>query len=148
MNTNNVLIKKLDTNSFELPKYQTKGSVGMDLSAFIGADVVIKPNERELIPTGIAISLPQNIEGQVRPRSGLALKYGITVLNTPGTIDSDYRGEIKVILINHGKEDFLVKNNDRIAQLVFSEVVKVSLNEVDDLDQTLRDQKGFGSTGK
>ena len=148
MNTNNVLIKKLDTNSFELPKYQTEGSVGMDLSAFIGADVVIKPNERELIPTGIAISLPQNIEGQVRPRSGLALKYGITVLNTPGTIDSDYRGEIKVILINHGKEDFLVKNNDRIAQLVFSEVVKVSLNEVDVLDQTLRDQKGFGSTGK
>ncbi len=148
MNTNNVLIKKLDTNSFELPKYQTEGSVGMDLSAFIGADIVIKPNERELIPTGIAISLPQNIEGQVRPRSGLALKYGITVLNTPGTIDSDYRGEIKVILINHGKEDFLVKNNDRIAQLVFSEVVKVSLNEVDDLDQTLRDQKGFGSTGK
>ena len=148
MNTNNVLIKKLDTNSFELPKYQTEGSVGMDLSAFIGADIVIKPNERELIPTGIAISLPQNIEGQVRPRSGLALKYGITVLNTPGTIDSDYRGEIKVILINHGKEDFLVKNNDRIAQLVFSEVVKVSLNEVDDLDQTLRDKKGFGSTGK
>ena len=148
MNTNNVLIKKLDTNSFELPKYQTEGSVGMDLSAFIGADIVIKPNERELIPTGIAISLPQNIEGQVRPRSGLALKYGITVLNTPGTIDSDYRGEIKVILINHGKEDFLVKNNDRIAQLVFSEVVRVSLNEVDDLDQTLRDQKGFGSTGK
>jgi len=148
MNTNNVLIKKLDTNSFELPKYQTEGSVGMDLSAFIGADIVIKPNERELIPTGIAISLPQNIEGQVRPRSGLALKYGITVLNTPGTIDSDYRGEIKVILINHGKEDFLVKNNDRIAQLVFSEVVKVSLNEVDDLDQTLRDQQGFGSTGK
>lgn len=148
MNTNNVLIKKLDTNSFELPKYQTEGSVGMDLSAFIGADIVIKPNERELIPTGIAISLPQNIEGQVRPRSGLALKYGITVLNTPGTIDSDYRGEIKVILINHGKEDFLVKNNDRIAQLVFSAVVKVSLDEVDDLDQTLRDKKGFGSTGK
>ena len=148
MNKNNVLIKKLNSNSFELPKYQTEGSVGMDLSAFIGSDIVIKPNERELIPTGIAISLPQNIEGQVRPRSGLALKYGITVLNTPGTIDSDYRGEIKVILINHGKEDFLVKNNDRIAQLVFSEVVKVSLDEVDDLDQTLRDQKGFGSTGK
>jgi|TARA_B100001287_G_C22541880_1_gene462539 dUTP pyrophosphatase len=148
MNKNNVLIKKLNSNSFELPKYQTEGSVGMDLSAFIGSDIVIKPNERELIPTGIAISLPQNIEGQVRPRSGLALKYGITVLNTPGTIDSDYRGEIKVILINHGKDDFLVKNNDRIAQLVFSEVVKVSLNEVNDLDQTLRDQKGFGSTGK
>ena len=148
MNKNNVLIKKLNSNSFELPKYQTEGSVGMDLSAFIGSDIIIKPNERELVPTGIAISLPQNIEGQVRPRSGLALKYGITVLNTPGTIDSDYRGEIKVILINHGKDDFLVKNNDRIAQLVFSEVVKVSLNEVNDLDQTLRDQKGFGSTGK
>ena len=136
MNKNNVLIKKLNSNSFELPKYQTEGSVGMDLSAFIGSDIVIKPNERELIPTGIAISLPQNIEGQVRPRSGLALKYGITVLNTPGTIDSDYRGEIKVILINHGRDDFIVKNNDRIAQLVFNEVVKVSFKEVNNLDQT------------
>ena len=148
MKPNTVLIKKLNNNSFELPKYQTEGSVGMDLSAFIENDILIKPNERELIPTGIAVSLPQNIEGQVRPRSGLSLKYGITVLNSPGTIDSDYRGEIKVILINHGNEDFLIKNNDRIAQLVFNEVVKVSFKEVKDLDQTSRDQKGIGSTGK
>jgi dUTP pyrophosphatase len=148
MKQNTVLIKKLNNNSFDLPKYQTEGSVGMDLSAFIENDILIKPNERELIPTGIALSLPQNIEGQVRPRSGLSLKYGITVLNSPGTIDSDYRGEIKVILINHGNEDFLIKNNDRIAQLVFNEVVKVSFNEVNNLDQTSRDQKGFGSTGK
>ena len=148
MKPNTVLIKKLNNNSFELPKYQTEGSVGMDLSAFIENDILIKPNERELIPTGIALSLPQNIEGQVRPRSGLSLKYGITVLNSPGTIDSDYRGEIKVILINHGNEDFLIKNNDRIAQLVFNEVVKVSFKEVNNLDQTSRDQKGFGSTGK
>ena len=148
MKQNTVLIKKLNKNSFDLPKYQTEGSVGMDLSAFIENDILIKPNERELIPTGIAVSLPQNIEGQVRPRSGLSLKYGITVLNSPGTIDSDYRGEIKVILINHGNEDFLIKNNDRIAQLVFNEVVKVSFKEVKDLDQTSRDQKGFGSTGK
>ena len=148
MKQNTVLIKKLNNNSFDLPKYQTEGSVGMDLSAFIENDILIKPNERELIPTGIALSLPHNIEGQVRPRSGLSLKYGITVLNSPGTIDSDYRGEIKVILINHGNEDFLIKNNDRIAQLVFNEVVKVSFKEVKDLDQTSRDQKGFGSTGK
>ena len=148
MKHNTVLIKKLNNNSFDLPKYQTEGSVGMDLSAFIENDILIKPNERELIPTGIAVSLPQNIEGQVRPRSGLSLKYGITVLNSPGTIDSDYRGEIKVILINHGNEDFLIKNNDRIAQLVFNEVVKVSFKEVNNLDHTSRDQKGFGSTGK
>ena len=148
MKQNTVLIKKLNNNSFDLPKYQTEGSVGMDLSAFIENDILIRPNERELIPTGIALSLPQNIEGQVRPRSGLSLKYGITVLNSPGTIDSDYRGEIKVILINHGNEDFLIKNNDRIAQLVFNEVVKVSFKEVKDLDQTSRNQKGFGSTGK
>ena len=148
MKPNTVLIKKLNNNSLELPKYQTEGSVGMDLSAFIENDILIKPNKRELIPTGIAVSLPQNIEGQVRPRSGLSLKYGITVLNSPGTIDSDYRGEIKVILINHGSEDFLIKNNDRIAQLVFNEVVKVSFKEVNNLDQTSRDQKGFGSTGK
>ena len=148
MKPNTVLIKKLNNNSFELPKYQTEGSVGMDLSAFIENDILIKPNKRELIPTGIAVSLPQNIEGQVRPRSGLSLKYGITVLNSPGTIDSDYRGEVKVILINHGSEDFLIKNNDRIAQLVFNEVVKVSFKEVNNLDQTSRDQKGFGSTGK
>ena len=148
MKQNTVLSKKLNNNSFDVPKYQTEGSVGMDLSAFIENDILIKPNERELIPTGIALSLPQNIEGQVRPRSGLSLKYGITVLNSPGTIDSDYRGEIKVILINHGNEDFIIKNNDRIAQLVFNEVVKVSFKEVKDLDQTSRNQKGFGSTGK
>ena len=148
MNTNNVLIKKLDTNSFELPKYQTEGSVGMDLSAFIGTDVVIKPNERELIPTGIAISLPQNIEGQVRPRSGLALKYGITVLNTPGTIDSDYRGEIKIILFNHGSENFIINNKDRVAQMVLTPIIKMELEETKELPESIRGDGGFGSTGK
>ena len=148
MKKNTVLIKKLNDSNFETPKYHTDGSVGMDLSASLETDVLIKRNKRELIPTGISISLPQNIEGQVRPRSGLAIKFGITVLNSPGTIDTDYRGEIKVILINHGEEDFLIKNNDRIAQLVFNEVVKVSLKEVDSLDETSRGKKGFGSTGK
>ena len=151
MNTNNVLIKKLDTNSFELPKYQTEGSVGMDLSAFIGADVIIKPNERELIPTGIAISLPQNIEGQVRPRSGLALKYGITVLNTPGTVDNLYRGELKVILVNLSKDEFTVNHGDRIAQAVISPVTNdnvLILNKVDEISlETDRGSDGFGSTG-
>ena len=144
-----VLIQKLvKDENFSFPNYQTDGSAGMDLSAFIKEDILIKPNERKIISTGIAISLPQNLEAQVRPRSGLAIKHGITVLNSPGTIDSDYRGEIKVILINHSQDDFIVKNQDRIAQVVFSEFIKVSLEETDSLDETSRGQKGFGSTGK
>ena len=142
-----ILIKRLSKN-ISLPKYETDGSSGMDIAADVEKNIEIKPGKSEIIPTGLAVSIPKNFEIQIRPRSGLALKYGITVLNSPGTIDSDYRGEIKVILINLGKEDFLIQNNDRIAQLVFNEVVKVSLKEVDTLDQTSRDEKGFGSTGK
>ena len=149
MKSQTVLIQKLvKDENFSFPTYQTDGSAGMDLSAFIKEDILIKPNERKIISTGIAISLPQNLEAQVRPRSGLAIKHGITVLNSPGTIDSDYRGEIKVILINHSQDDFIVKNQDRIAQVVFSEFIKVSLEETDNLDETSRGQKGFGSTGK
>ena len=149
MKSQTVLIQKLvKDENFSFPDYQTDGSAGMDLSAFIKEDILIKPNERKIISTGIAISLPQNLEAQVRPRSGLAIKHGITVLNSPGTIDSDYRGEIKVILINHSQDDFIVKNQDRIAQVVFSEFIKVSLEETDNLDETSRGQKGFGSTGK
>ena len=149
MKSQTVLIQKLvKDENFSFPNYQTDGSAGMDLSAFIKEDILIKPNERKIISTGIAISLPQNLEAQVRPRSGLAIKHGITVLNSPGTIDSDYRGEIKVILINHSQDDFIVKNQDRIAQVVFSEFIKVSFEETDNLDETSRGQKGFGSTGK
>ena len=149
MKSQTVLIQKIvKDENFSFPNYQTDGSAGMDLSAFIKEDILIKPNERKLISTGIAISLPQNLEAQVRPRSGLAIKHGITVLNSPGTIDSDYRGEIKVILINHSQDDFIVKNKDRIAQVVFSKFTKVSLEETDNLDETSRGQKGFGSTGK
>ena len=149
MKSQTVLIQKLvKDENFSFPNYQTDGSAGMDLSAFIKEDILIKPNERKIISTGIAISLPQNLEAQVRPRSGLAIKHGITVLNSPGTIDSDYRGEIKVILINHSQDDFIVKNKDRIAQVVFSKFTKVSLEETDNLDETSRGQKGFGSTGK
>ena len=149
MKSQTVLIQKIvKDENFSFPNYQTDGSAGMDLSAFIKEDILIKPNERKIISTGIAISLPQNLEAQVRPRSGLAIKHGITVLNSPGTIDSDYRGEIKVILINHSQDDFIVKNQDRIAQVVFSEFIKVSLEETDNLDETSRGQKGFGSTGK
>ena len=147
MKPNTVLIKKLNNNSFELPKYQTEGSVGMDLSAFIENDILIKPNERELIPTGIAVSLPQNIEGQVRPRSGLSLKYGITVLNSPGTIDSDYRGEIKVILINHGDDPFIIEHEMRIAQMVVAKYQRIQFKLVKELASSERGSRGFGSTG-
>ena len=118
------------------------------MPASIDSKIVLKPNDRFVIPCGISISLPKNVEGQVRPRSGLAAKHGITVLNTPGTIDSDFRGEIKVILINLGKEDFTISQNDRIAQIVFSNIVKVKFEEIDVLDDTERGSGGFGSTGK
>ena len=142
-----ILIKRL-SKKIPLPKYETDGSSGMDIAADVKENIEIKPGKSEIIPTGLAVSIPKNFEIQIRPRSGLAAKNQISILNTPGTIDSDYRGELKVILINHGNEDFLIKNNDRIAQLVFNEVVKVSFKEVNNLDQTSRDQKGFGSTGK
>ncbi len=144
-----ILIKRLSKNKdFVLPNYQSSGAVGVDLSASIDSKIILKPLDRSIIPCGISISLPKNIEGQVRPRSGLAAKHGITVLNTPGTIDSDYRGEIKVILINLGKDDFTISQNDRIAQIVFSNIVKANFEEIDSLDDTERGSGGFGSTGQ
>jgi dUTP pyrophosphatase len=137
-------------NISNIPKYQTVGSSGMDLSAspdIPDKGMIIKPGFREIIPTGIAIELPENLEAQIRPRSGIAYKYGITVLNSPGTIDSDYRGEIKVILINHGQKNFLILPGDRVAQMVFSKVEKIKLIDKKELSITARDNKGFGSTG-
>ena len=142
-----VLIKKLNSK-VQLPKYKTDGSSGMDLMAFLESPVNLKPQESELIPTGISIAIPEDTEIQIRPRSGLAAKSNISVLNTPGTIDSDYRGEIKIILFNHGKEDFVVNNNDRIAQMILMPIVKAEFEEVENLPKTLRGSGGFGSTGK
>ena len=140
-------IKRLEGNNLELPKYKTEGSAGMDLTACIDENIILKQLKIKLIKTGIAIALPNNYEAQVRPRSGLALKNGISVLNTPGTIDADYRGEIGVILINLSNEDFVVERGMRIAQLVISPIVQAELVEVEELDETLRGQGGFGSTG-
>jgi len=130
------------------PKYKTDGSSGVDLSAFLDKEVVIKPNSSELIPTGLQIAIPEELEIQIRPRSGLAAKESIGVLNSPGTIDSDYRGELKIILFNHGKEDFIINNGDRIAQMVLVPIIKMEFEEVDSLPDTVRGQGGFGSTGK
>ena len=131
----------------DLPKYQTEGSVGLDLSAACQEDIVIPCGERRLVPTGICIALPLSYEAQIRPRSGLALKNGITLPNSPGTIDSDYRGEIQVILLNLGQEPFVVKRGTRIAQMVIAPVVKASLVLADNLDSTVRAAGGFGHTG-
>lgn len=136
-----------DEQQRELPKYATAGSAGFDLRASVSAPVVIAPGKRCLIPTGIAIALPVGFEAQVRPRSGLALKHGITVLNSPGTIDSDYRGEIGVILINHSDVDFTVNDGDRIAQMVIAKYETVSWKEVNELSETERGDGGFGHTG-
>ncbi len=130
-----------------LPAYSTVGSSGMDLRAAVEDDVIVKPFETVLIPTNLAVEIPSGYEGQVRPRSGLAAKNFVSVLNTPGTIDSDYRGEIKVILTNFGKDDFIVHRGDRIAQLVITKVERVKIVEVDELNQTSRNQGGFGHTG-
>ncbi len=142
-----VLVKKLDPK-VQLPSYKTEGSSGMDLMAFIENPIKIAPNTSALIPTGISVAMPNDVEMQIRPRSGLAAKSNISVLNTPGTIDSDYRGEIKIILFNHGKEDFVVNNNDRIAQMVLMPILKAEFEEVNDLPETIRGSGGFGSTGK
>ncbi len=131
----------------ELPQYQTEGSAGMDLTAACGADITILPGERKLVPTGICMSIPHLYEVQIRPRSGLALKNGITLPNSPGTIDSDYRGEIQVILLNLGQEVFVVKRGMRIAQMIVAPVVKSSFQIVDNLDDTVRASGGFGHTG-
>ena len=142
-----VLLKKLDS-SVELPSYKTDGASGMDLMAFINEPINLKPYTSCLVPTGISVAFSSEFEIQIRPRSGLAAKNSISVLNTPGTIDSDYRGEIKVILFNHGSNDFLINNKDRIAQMVLTPVVKMDLEETDDLPNTVRGEGGFGSTGK
>ena len=142
-----VLIKKLD-KKVKLPEYKTTGSSGLDLTAFIEKKIVIKPGENALVPTGISIAIPEDTEVQIRPRSGLAAKNNISVLNTPGTIDSDYRGEIKIILFNHGKEEFAINNNDRIAQMILMPIIKAEFEEVENLPKTLRGSGGFGSTGK
>ncbi len=142
-----VLIKKLSPH-VQLPKYKTSGASGMDLMAFINSSITIKPQNSCLIPTGLSIAFSEKYELQIRPRSGLAAKNNISVLNTPGTIDSDYRGEIKVIIYNHGKNDFLINNGDRIAQMILAPVVKMELEETEDLPETIRGEGGFGSTGK
>jgi len=142
-----VLVKKLDPK-VQLPSYKTKGSSGMDLMAFIKDPIKIAPNTSALIPTGISVAISSDVEIQIRSRSGLAAKSSISVLNSPGTIDSDYRGELKIILFNHSKEEFVVRNNDRIAQMVLMPVLKIDFEEVDNLPDTLRGSGGFGSTGK
>jgi dUTP pyrophosphatase len=130
-----------------LPQYMTEGSSGMDLFASLAQDVTLVPGERKLIPAGISVAIPEGFEGQVRPRSGLAIQKGIGIVNGPGTIDADYRGEVGVLLINFGKEPFTIRNGDRIAQMVISPVTRVTLEEVDDLPPTRRQGGGFGHTG-
>ena len=142
-----ILIKRLSKN-ISLPKYETDGSSGMDLAANIENKIEIAPGKSAIIPTGLSISIPKNFEIQIRPRSGLAAKNQISVLNTPGTIDSDYRGEIKVILFNHGDKDFTVNNDDRIAQMILMPILKVDFETVEALPETIRGSGGFGSTGK
>jgi dUTP pyrophosphatase len=142
-----VLIKKLD-QSVELPIYKTTGASGMDLMAFIKQPIKLAPNSSCLVPTGLSVAFSADYEVQIRPRSGLAAKHSITVLNTPGTIDSDYRGEIKIILFNHGSEEFKINNKDRIAQMILTPVLKIDLEETNNLPDTVRGKGGFGSTGK
>ena len=141
-----IKIKKL-SNEVLTPKYKTPGSSGMDIAAYINEDIIINSGDKALIPTGFSLSIPQGYEVQIRPRSGLAIKKGITILNTPGTIDSDYRGEIKVVLINLSKDKFTVQNGERIAQMVVCPIVQVSIEEVKELSETNRGIGGFGSTG-
>ena len=141
-----ILIKRL-SSKVTMPQYKTIGSSGMDIAAFLDNEILIKPSEKKIIPTGIKLKIPKGYEVQIRPRSGLAANNDITVLNTPGTIDSDYRGEIKVILFNHGKNVFKVENGLRIAQMVLCPVIEAKLSEVEIIDETERGEGGFGSTG-
>ena len=142
-----ILVKKFDKD-IKLPVYETSGSSGMDLVAYIKNKITISPGKTVVIPTGIALTIPKNYEMQIRSRSGLAAKKGISVLNSPGTVDSDYRGEIKIILINLSKKSFVVKSGDRVAQMILCPVVRAKLKEVKNLPKTVRGKKGFGSTGK
>jgi len=141
-----ILIKRL-SSKVTMPQYKTIGSSGMDIAAFLDNEILIKPSEKKIIPTGIKLKIPKGYEIQIRPRSGLAANNDLTVLNTPGTIDSDYRGEIKVILFNHGKNIFKVENGLRIAQMVLCPVIEAELSEVEIIDETERGEGGFGSTG-
>lgn len=142
-----ILVKKLDS-CVKLPSYKTIGSSGMDLMALTDKPITILPKKSYLVPTGMSVAMPKNYEIQIRPRSGLAAKNNISILNTPGTIDSDYRGEIKIILFNHGSDEFLINNGDRIAQIVLMPVHKIDFEEVDNLPDTVRGEGGFGSTGR
>ncbi len=152
MNTSSIVVKIKTLPHFQglkLPEYETKQSAGMDVrAALLNEGLTIKPGERSLVPTGFCIALPAGFEAQMRPRSGLAIKNGITLLNSPGTIDADYRGEVKVILINHGNEPFTIKHGDRIAQMVIAPVNQAAFKLSDDLENTERGEGGFGSTGK
>ena len=142
-----VLIKKLNP-SVKLPSYKTNGASGMDLMAFIEKPIHLEPGKSCLVPTGLSVAFPEEYEIQIRPRSGLAVKNSISVLNAPGTIDSDYRGELKIILFNHGNENFIINNNDRVAQMVLTPVIKMELKETSELPKSIRGKGGFGSTGK
>ncbi len=142
-----VLIKKLHPD-VKIPSYKTKGASGMDLMAYLDKSINLEPGKSCLVPTGLSIAFPEKYEVQIRPRSGLAAKNNISVLNTPGTIDSDYRGEIKIILFNHGNENFIINNNDRVAQMILMPVIKIELEETNELPKSIRGDGGFGSTGK
>ena len=142
-----IVIKVINKSNNPLPEYATPQSAGMDLRANIDKPILIKPLDRKLIPTGLHIALPEGYEAQIRPRSGLAIKHGITCLNTPGTIDSDYRGDVGVILVNLSHEDFVVQPNDRIAQMIINKFEKATLVQVEELDETERAEGGFGHTG-
>ena len=142
-----VLIKKLNP-SVQFPTYKSKGASGMDLMAYIEKPINLEPGKSCLIPTGLSVAFPKEYEIQIRPRSGLAAKNNISVLNTPGTIDSDYRGELKIILFNHGNKNFMINNNDRVAQMVLTPIIKMELEETNELPVTIRGEGGFGSTGK
>lgn len=145
---NTILFKQLPhAKDLPLPSYESTSAAGMDIRAALGNSLVLKSGDRILIPTGLQMALPEGYEAQIRPRSGLAIKNGITMLNSPGTIDSDYRGEVKVIAINHGAEDFTINHGDRIAQMVIAPVTQFPIQQVDDLDSTERGEGGFGSTG-
>jgi dUTP pyrophosphatase len=142
-----VLIKKLNPK-VKIPEYKSQGASGMDLLDFIGKSIIVAPKSSKLISTGLSVAFSQDYEIQIRPRSGLAAKNNISILNTPGTIDSDYRGEIKIIIYNHGKDDFIINNGDRIAQMILVPILKMELEETDNLPETIRGKGGFGSTGK
>ena len=142
-----VLVKRL-SSKVKLPEYKTSGSSGMDLMAFTDNPIRIAPNTLKIISTGLSIAIPEDLEIQIRPRSGLSAKFNLGILNTPGTIDSDYRGELKIILFNHGNENFIINNNDRVAQMVFTPIIKMELEEKKELPDTIRGKGGFGSTGK